>query len=164
MPGLRRILGGQNRGGGGRAFGLDHPHQQGADLHFTGFHPGAGLLPELFTVGAEGIGKDIQHDGGVLIAILQPVGAGHLLPHLLSCRRVELFLKQLLAEVVAVLVIHIAGNGMFAVRREVDGDPHVLVFAQPAFHSPWRLKGFYNSNALFFNRFYRSGELLRLAA
>ncbi|CTQ17834.1 putative transporter (fragment) [Klebsiella variicola] len=58
---------------------------------------------------------------------------------------------------------HIAGNGMFAVRREVDGDPHVLVFAQPAFHSPWRLKGFYNGNALFFNRFYRSGELLRLA-
>jgi hypothetical protein len=42
-------------------------------------------------------------------------GAGHFLPHRLARRRVEFFLKQLLAEVVAVFIVHIAGNGVFAV-------------------------------------------------
>ncbi len=46
---------------------------------------------------------------------------------------------------------------MFAVWREVDGDAHILVFTQPAFHSPRRVKGFDDSNALFFNSFYRGG-------
>ena len=40
------------------------------------------IVPELLAVGTEGIGKDIQHDRGVLATILQPVGAGHLLPSL----------------------------------------------------------------------------------
>lgn len=78
---------------------------------------GAGLLPELLAVGTEGIGKDIQHDRGVLATILQPVCAGHLLPHLLSRRGIEFFLKQLLAEVAAVLIIHIAGDRVFTIRR-----------------------------------------------
>ncbi len=47
---------------------------------------------------------------------------------------------------------------MFAVRGDIDSDPHILVFTQITFHSTRCVEGLQDSNTLFLNGFNRSRQ------
>lgn len=158
MSGFCWIVVGENCCGGGWVFWFNYFYQQSVDLYFIGFYSGVGLLLELFVVGIEGIGKDIQYDRGVFVIILQLVCVGYFFLYFLFCWGIEFFLKQLFVEVVVVFIIYIVGDCVFIIWCQVDGDFYVLVFVQLVFYFFWCFKGFYNGNVLFFNCFYWSGE------
>ncbi len=48
---------------------------------------------------------------------------------------------------------------MFSIRRDIDSDPHILVFAQVPFHATRGVERLQNRNALFLNRFNRGRKL-----
>ncbi|SUX54125.1 Uncharacterised protein [Chromobacterium vaccinii] len=96
---------------------FDDANHDMADLHFPGFDPGAGIVPELVAVRAVGVGEGVEHARRLAVSIGDPETAFQLLPQRLT----ELFVQAGLIPGLPLAIQHGADNGLLAVGGEVDG-------------------------------------------